>query len=160
MNASVIPIQIKAVVPANAGRAVFLGNDEKVFVIYVDRSVGDAIQMFMDGTPKERPLTHDLMASFLAAFGAHVERIVINDIQGSTYYARIILIAENELMQKKIIEIDARPSDSMALAVQQRAPIYVTRAVWDEVEDMSEIVRSLENRALPEEEEPESEDTD
>ena len=50
--------------------AVFLGNEEKIFVIYVDPSVGSAINMFVNGTAKERPLTHDLMALILAAVGA------------------------------------------------------------------------------------------
>lgn len=144
MSASVLQVEIKAVVPASAGRAVFIGNEEKVFVIYVDRSVGDAILMFMNGTPKERPLTHDLIGSVLTGFGARIQRIIINDIQGSTYYARIIVEAENELDAKKIVELDARPSDSIALAIQQNAPIFVTRQVWDEVEDMSDIVRRLD----------------
>jgi len=144
MSASVLQVEIKAVVPASAGRAVFIGNEEKVFVIYVDRSVGDAILMFMNGTPKERPLTHDLIGSILTGFGARIQRVIINDIQGSTYYARIIVEAENELDAKKIVELDARPSDSIALAIQQNAPIFVTRQVWDEVEDMSDIVRRLD----------------
>lgn len=160
MSTPVLPVQIKAVVPASAGRAVFVGNDDKVFVIYVDRGVGDAILMFMNGTPKERPLTHDLIGSILTAFGAKLQRVVINDIQGSTYYARIILEASNEIDEHKIVELDARPSDSIALAIQQNAPIYVARAVWDEVEDMSDIVRRLDQGELstnPDEEE-ESED--
>jgi len=160
MSTPVLPVHIKAVVPASAGRAVFVGNDDKVFVIYVDRSVGDAILMFMNGTPKERPLTHDLIGSILTAFGAKLQRVVINDIQGSTYYARIILEASNEIDEHKIVELDARPSDSIALAIQQNAPIYVARAVWDEVEDMSDIVRRLDQGELstnPDEEE-ESED--
>ena len=62
MNKPVVEVQVRAVLPFNSGRAVFVGNEEKVFVIYVDESVGAAITMFMNGTPKERPLTHDLMA--------------------------------------------------------------------------------------------------
>src|SRR3982750_3290986 len=57
MNKSVVPVEIRTVLPFNAGRAVFLGNEEKVFVIYVDESVGAAITMFLNDTPKERPLT-------------------------------------------------------------------------------------------------------
>ena len=63
-------MQIKALIPTNAGVAVFIGNEEKIFVIYVDPSVGSAINMFVNGTAKERPLTHDLMALILAAVGA------------------------------------------------------------------------------------------
>jgi hypothetical protein len=51
------------------------------------------------------------------------------------------LSAENETQQKKIIEIDARPSDCIAMAIQQSAPIFVSLDVWDEVEDMTEVLR-------------------
>lgn len=135
---------MRAVLPFNAGRAVFVGNDDKVFVIYVDESVGAAITMFMNQTPKERPLTHDLMGHLMAALGAKVDRIIINDLKSETYFARLIISAENELFEKKIIELDGRPSDCIALAIHQRAPIYVAREVWDEVEDRSDVLRSLE----------------
>ena len=135
---------MRAVIPTSGGCAVFLGNPEKVFVIYVDQSVGAAITMFMRGTQKERPLTHDLLANLLRALGAQVERVIVNDLKRGTYFARMILSAENELHQKKIIEIDARPSDCIAMATQQSAPLYVSREVWDEVEDMSEVLRKME----------------
>ena len=144
MSRPVLEIKVRAVLPFNAGRAVFVGNDEKVFVIYVDESVGAAITMFMNSTPKERPLTHDLIANLLAALGAKVERVIVNDLKSETYFARLIISAENELFEKKIVELDARPSDCIALAIQQRAPIYVSRDVWDEVEDRSDVLRSLE----------------
>lgn len=143
MNKSVVEIRVCAVLPTSAGRAVFLGNDEKTFVIYVDESVGAAITMFISNTPKERPLTHDLMMHMMTALGAKVERVIINDLKTATYYARLILSAENELHQRKIIELDARPSDCIALAAQAKAPIYITRAVWDEVEDMSDVLRKM-----------------
>lgn len=131
-------------VPTANGAALFLGPDEKTFVIYVDASVGHAINMFLAETPKERPLTHDLMAHVLAAFGAKVERAVINDVKSSTFYARLIISAENELHQRKIIELDARPSDCIAMAIQQKAPIFVSRAVLDEVDDATDALKQLE----------------
>lgn len=150
MDKTVIPVQIRALVPTSAGCAVFIGSEEKVFVIYVDQSVGAAIGMFLSGTDKERPLTHDLLAHVLAALGARVERVVINDLKNGTYFGRLILTAENELQQKKIIELDARPSDCMAMAAHQKAPIYVSRIVWEEVEDMSELLERLQEEHPPE----------
>jgi hypothetical protein len=150
MDKTVIPVQIRALVPTSAGCAVFIGSEEKVFVIYVDQSVGAAIGMFLSGTDKERPLTHDLLAHVLAALGARVERVVINDLKSGTYFGRLILTAENELQQKKIVELDARPSDCMAMAAQQKAPIYVSRVVWEEVEDMSELLERLQEEHPPE----------
>ena len=144
MNKEVIEVQVRAVVPQDASFAVFLGNTDKTFVIWVDESVGTAISMFMRGVMKERPLTHDLLGSVLMAFGAKVDRIVINDLTGSVYRARLIIVAENELHAKKLIEIDARPSDSIAMATQSGAPIFVARSVWEAVDDMTEALANIE----------------
>ena len=60
----------------------------------------------------------------------------------------MIIRAENELQQKKIVELDARPSDCIAMATQQKAPIYVSQEVWDEVDDMSDVLRKMEEEGL------------
>ncbi|MCG3150402.1 MAG: hypothetical protein PCFJNLEI_03886 [Verrucomicrobiae bacterium] len=142
MKNDVVEVQIKGVLPTTNGCAVFVGTDEKCFVIYVDHSVGAAITMFLRNTPKERPLTHDLIAHILTGLGTKVERVIINDLKNSTYFARLILKAENEL-GKKILEIDARPSDCIALAVQQKSPIYVAGKVFNVVEDMTEVLKRM-----------------
>lgn len=159
MEKNVIETEVRAVLPTSGGCAVFLGNDQKVFVIYVDQAVGAAITMFMHDTPKPRPQTHDLFADMLTALGAHVERVVINDFNESVYYARLIVIATNELDEKKIVEIDARPSDGIALAIQQKAPIYVATHVWEEVEDMSDVLQKMEERGFEVGDEDEGEPT-
>ncbi|MEX2578134.1 MAG: bifunctional nuclease family protein [Verrucomicrobiales bacterium] len=147
MEKSVVEVEVKNVLATSAGSAVFIGNDEKVFVIYVDHAVGSAINMFLHGTPKPRPQTHDLFADVLLALGAHVERVVINDFSDTVYYARLIIVAENELEDRKIVEIDARPSDSIALAVQADAPILVASHVWEAVEDMSIVLKKMEDES-------------
>ena len=141
----VVLVEVKNVLATSAGSAIFLGNDEKVFVIYVDHSVGSAINMFLHGTPKPRPQTHDLFADVLTTLGAHVDRVVINDFTDTVFFARLIIIAENELDERKIVEIDARPSDSIALAVQAGAPIYVAHHVWESVEDMSIVLKKMQD---------------
>ena len=158
MSKDVVQVQIKALIPTNAGVAVFIGNAEKIFVIYVDPSVGSAINMFVNGASKERPLTHDLMALILAAVGAKVDRVIVNDLKSGTYFGRLIITAENELQQRKIIELDSRPSDCLAMATQQKAPIFVSREVWDEVEDMSDVLETMQQQGGkgPDEEEEES----
>jgi len=160
VNKTVIEVHVRAVLPTSGGCAVFIGNSDKVFIVYVDQTVGSAITMFMREMSKERPLTHDLMAHLMTAVGAHVERVIINDLKNATYYARMIIAAENELQQKKIIELDARPSDCIAMATQQKAPIYVSQEVWDEVEDMSDVLRKMEEEGLKPEIDPESEATE
>lgn len=144
MNKAVIEIGVRAVLPTSGGCAVFLGNDDKVFVVYVDQAVGAAITMFMHHTPKPRPQTHDLFADLLTVLGAKIDRVVIVSFSDSVYYARIIITVSNELEEKKIIELDARPSDAVAMAIQQEAPIYIAEVVWDDVEDMSEVLKKME----------------
>ncbi len=144
MDKQVVEVKVKSVLATSAGSAVFLGNDEKVVVICVDHSVGSAINMFLHGTPKPRPQTHDLFGDVLIALGAKVERIVINDFTDTVYFARLIIGAENEVQARKIVEIDARPSDSIALAVQANAPIFVVEHVWEAVEDMSTVLKKME----------------
>jgi bifunctional DNase/RNase len=66
----------------------------------------------------------------LRALGAKIDRVVVNDLKEGTYFAKLVLSAENETQQKKIIEFDARPSDRIAMAIQQLAPIFVSLDVW------------------------------
>ena len=153
MKPDVVAVSIKGVMPTANGCAVFLGDGTKTFVIYVDHSVGNAIQMTLNGVKKDRPLTHDLIGSLLLGLGAQLDHIVINDAREGTFFARILLRMENEL-GKKIIEIDARPSDSIVLALQQKRPIYVARPVFDAVDDQTEI---LERVLKQQKEEPKDE---
>jgi hypothetical protein len=139
MQNDVVAATVKGVVPTPNGCAVFLGNEEKTFVIYVDNFVGNAIQGTLDGVKRDRPLTHDLIGSILVGLGTRLERIVINDERDKTFYARILLSMTNEL-GTKIVEIDARPSDSIVLSLQQKRPIYVARAVFDAAEDRTDVL--------------------
>jgi uncharacterized protein len=154
MQNDVVLVTIKGVMPTANGCAVFLGNDEKTFVIYVDHSVGNAIQMTLSGVKKDRPLTHDLIGSVLLGLGAQLDHIVINDQRDGTFFARILLRMENEL-GKKIVELDARPSDSIVLALQQKRSIYVARAVFDHVDDMTEILEKVLKQQAEESDEEE-----
>ena len=140
MKNDVVPVQIRGILPANSGCALFVGNDEKVFVINVEPNMGAIIGMFLRDTPKERPLTHDLMQSVFKGFGITVERVIITELRNSTYFARLILQQQNELAARKIVEIDARPSDCLALATAQKRPIYVASTLFEQVEDMSEVL--------------------
>ncbi len=142
----VLPVELRTVHQMDSGYAVFLGNTEKTFVIFVDEPVGVAITMSMRGIVKDRPLTHDLMGHMLRAFGASVERIVINSLEAGVFYARLIISAQNEVQQRKVVELDARPSDSIALAVSQNAPIFVAREVWDSVDDVTDTLDQLQKQ--------------
>jgi uncharacterized protein len=157
MNKDVVPVIVKGVMPTSNGCAVFLGDDGKTFVIYVDHSVGNAIQMTLDGVKKERPLTHDLIGHIFTGLGVTLDHVVINDVNEGTFFARVLLRMENEL-GKKIVELDARPSDSTVLALQHRRPLFVARKVYDAVEDMTEILERVLNQQN--EEKPDADEDD
>ncbi|MEC7281365.1 MAG: bifunctional nuclease family protein [Verrucomicrobiota bacterium] len=142
MDNQVVSVSVKGVMPTSSGCAVFLGNGVKTFVIYVDQGIGEAIQRAVDNVQTDRPMTHGLMLSMLDGLGAEVERIVINHVDGGTFFARIILSMENELGHK-IIELDARPSDSIVMALASTKPIYVAKTVIDSVDDMTEILAKI-----------------
>lgn len=144
----VVLVAIRGILPANSGCAIFLGNDDKKFVIHVEKQIGAVIGMFLRNHPKERPLTHDLMLQVFRGLGVTIERVVITELQEATYFARLVLKQENEL-GKNVLEVDARPSDCLALASAAKRPIYVAKALFESVEDMSEILDQM-NESGPE----------
>ncbi|HXE71173.1 MAG TPA: bifunctional nuclease family protein [Candidatus Nitrosotenuis sp.] len=83
-----------------------------------------AIALALEGTQVPRPLSHDLMKSIIESLHARVERIVIHDIRENTFYAKVVLVSDGETL-----EIDARPSDSIALALRTGSPIYVSEQI-------------------------------
>ena len=145
MAEKLIEVKILGLVPSNTGIAVFLGNGEKTFSIHVDHGVGTNIALLLRGEKRERPLTHDLIGLIFKAFAITVERIIINDLRDDTYFARITLRAENEV-HKKITEIDARPSDCLAIALEAGKKIFVARRVWDQVSDISQMFEEMKEK--------------
>lgn len=144
-----VRVEIIALMPTEAGCAVFLGDGSKVILFYIDPAVGLSINMVMSEQKSPRPLTHDLYMLTLQAFGAQVSRVVINAVDGDVFFARLILTAENEIMEKKIIELDARPSDCLAIAARAQAPIYVARDVWNVLEDRSTFLEQMRTDQEP-----------
>lgn len=142
MNKDIVEVAVRGVMPTSNGCAIFLGNEHKTFVIYVDPSIGNAISMAINEVRKQRPLTHDLISNLFLGLGITLKHVLINDEKEGTFFARILLQMQNEL-GTKVIEVDARPSDSIVLALQASQPIYVRRAVFDTVDDMTEILERI-----------------
>lgn len=144
MKTNIVPIFIKAIIPTTNGSAVFLEEKQKIFVLYVDKEIGESMQMALDKVEHERPLSHHLITNMLDGLGAEVERVIINDVTNGTYFARLIISMENELGHK-IVELDSRPSDSIILALLANKPIYTTETVINKVDDMREIYQKIIN---------------
>ena len=144
MKANIVPISIKAIIPTTNGSAVFLREKQKIFVLYVDKEIGETMQMTIDKVEHDRPFSHDLITHMLDGLGAEVERVIINDVENGTYFARLIISMENEIGHK-IVELDSRPSDSIILALLSDKPIYASDTVINKVDDMSEIYQKIIN---------------
>ena len=119
---TLIPAQVQKVVLVQGAPAVLVtdADQARYVLIFVDYFMADAIQRGMGEPPLERPLTHDLIGILLGRAGARVRQVTLTDLRGSTYFALISLEVNGERL-----EIDARPSDALAIAVRQRVPIFV-----------------------------------
>jgi bifunctional DNase/RNase len=100
---------------------------ERNFPIVIGIFEATSIDRRVKGLPSPRPLTHDLIISVVEQMGGEIQDIVISDLQEHTYYAKLRVRKEGEL-----VEIDCRPSDAIAVAVASRVPIYVNEDVLGE----------------------------
>lgn len=103
-------------------------NGDRTFPIVISVFEAFAIDRFVKEQRPPRPLTHELLFSVLQQLGAHVERTEVTKLEESTFYANLVLKRGEEK-----IDVDARPSDAIALAVRSGAPIFVHEDVIDEV---------------------------
>ena len=99
---------------------------DRYLPIWIGPWEANAIAMRLQGVEPERPLTHDLLVSILGELGATVREVEIVDLEAETFIARVLLEAGGRLH-----EIDARPSDALALAVRTAAPVYAAEAVLE-----------------------------
>ena len=152
MKVDLIQVEPIALLPTASGCAVFLGDGHKSIVFYIEPAIGASINAVLSGEQPPRPLTHDLFVQVLEAFGATVTHVVISKVEDEIFYAHLHLSAENEIMEKKIIDADARPSDCIALAVRQEAPIMFVKSVWDEQRDMTHILEELRQTGVADDE--------
>ncbi len=147
---SEILVNVRGIATTPSGVGVFLTDNSKTIAIFVDFNVGSAITMGLQSIKTPRPLTHDLIANILAGLDVTVSKVVVNDLKDDTYYARLFLIQDNEL-GRKFVEIDSRPSDAIAIAIQQGSPIYVVDTVWAKAEDMTWALEQSQNKQDEEE---------
>jgi uncharacterized protein len=112
----------------NYQRVVILKEKEsdRYLPIWIGPAEADAIAVKLQGVAVPRPMTHDLLSSVIETLGAVVNSIIVNDLKNDTFFAKVILDAEG-----KLVEVDSRPSDALALAVRTNVPIYADESVLD-----------------------------
>jgi bifunctional DNase/RNase len=131
-----IPMSIKGLMldPVSNSPIVVLKDDEEKFFlpIWVGIFEANAIALQLENVETPRPMTHDLLRNMIAELDARVTRVVINDLRDSTFFAQIRLA-----FGTRTIEIDARPSDAIALALRTEAPIFVAQAVLEQAQTIT-----------------------
>ncbi|HYK01431.1 MAG TPA: bifunctional nuclease family protein [Thermoanaerobaculia bacterium] len=142
MNVSdLVPMSIKGLMldpVSNSPIVVLKDDDEKFFLpIWVGIFEANAIALQLENITTPRPMTHDLLRNLIAQLDARVTRIVINDLKDATFFAQIRLLIKNGTGGDRMLEIDARPSDAIALALRTEAPIYVAQSVLEQAQTIT-----------------------
>ncbi len=121
---------------SNSPIVVLKDDDEKFFLpIWVGIFEANAIALQLENITTPRPMTHDLLRNMIAELNARVIRIVINDLRDSTFFAQIRLAIGAGT--DRTLEVDARPSDAIALALRTEAPIFVAQSVLDQAQTIT-----------------------
>ncbi len=130
MVSELVPITFNKIMQSRSYTVIILGTDQKKFAIYTDPSVGKNIQVHLTDENKPRPYTHDLINAIFRGFEIKPLQIVITDIEDTIYFARLYL--EQQIgEQKTILEIDARPSDCVTLALLNNIPVYCRKEILE-----------------------------
>lgn len=131
-----VPMSIKGLMldpVSNSPIVVLKDESERFFLpIWVGIFEANAIALRLENVATPRPMTHDLLRNMIADLDARVARVVINDLRDSTFFAQIRVITGG-----KTLEVDARPSDAIALALRTEAPIFVAQSVLDQAQTIS-----------------------
>ncbi len=136
-NQEIISLKFEKVMQARSYTVIVLAADEKKFAIYTEPGCGKSLQIYLTGTTKARPYTHDLMQMIFRGFDIRIKQVVINDLQDTIYFARLFLEQQiGDVLH--IVEIDARPSDCINLALLSHAPLYCTKKVLERVVPIEE----------------------
>ncbi|MBI1729275.1 bifunctional nuclease family protein [Candidatus Acetothermia bacterium] len=101
-------------------------NSDKVVPVWIGNAEATAIAIALQEKEFPRPLTHDLLQTMVQTLGGELDMVVIDNIQDATYYATIFLRDPNG----NVFEVDARPSDSIAIALRMSTPIYISEEVF------------------------------
>ena len=105
---------------------IISSEDGKIMPIYVGMAEGVSIHTGLNNEVTQRPMTHDLMMTIIERLGATITGVQIDEIQDGIYYARVTLLYDGSTM-----DIDARPSDCISLAVRRDVPIKVSKSVFE-----------------------------
>lgn len=130
LSSDLVQLTFDKIMQTRSYTVVILSAENKRFAIYTDPSIGKTLQLQLSGNEKVRPMTHDLIDTILKGYEIEIKQVVINDMQDTVYFARLFLEQQKDGL-RHIIELDARPSDCIILALMNDVPVYCTRDVLE-----------------------------
>ena len=141
MKTAKTTITLKRVVTTPSGAGLFLGNDKKTFVIYVDLLMGEQINLAMRKQAQPRPLTFDFFRYILQSFEISVETIVIYKAENGVFYSRVVMAQHDGL--QRVAEMDIRTSDAILLSLATNKPLLISDSVFEKVPDATDILHNF-----------------
>lgn len=125
-----IPLTFNKIMQSRAYTVIILGTDTKKFAIYTEPQVGHTIQIHLAQGQRSRPYTHDLLNEILKGLNAKILQVVISNVEDTVYFARLF-VEQQCGDEKQILELDARPSDCITLALIHKVPIFCKSEVLE-----------------------------
>ncbi len=131
-----ILVEVNNISVTDMGFVIFLKNnkDKRFLPIFISSPEAQSISITLEGNTSKRPLTHDLIKNMLSTLGKKVDKVVIDRVYQNTFYAKIYLEPKHLLkksLRSKKTELDARPSDAIAIALRFGSNIYVSEDVFE-----------------------------
>jgi len=135
-------IRLKQVVMTSSGTCLFLGNDQKTFIIYVDPVMGEQIRFAFSKQAPSRPLTFDFMRYLLFGLDVSVRHIVLYRAEKETFFAKI-LCQQTCGSVTHLAELDVRPSDAILLSLATSKPIAIDGGLFQSLSDAGDLLENF-----------------
>lgn len=137
MSSDLVPIILSKIMQSKSYTVIILGDEHKKFAIYTEPQVGKNLQAFLTQGKRQRPSTHELLENIFQGYNIEILQVVIQDVEDTTYFARLFL-ALNEGEKRTILEVDARPSDCITLALMGDIPLFCRKTVLEKAVPITE----------------------
>lgn len=151
-----IPVRVVALLPTPAGCATFLtpvDSSGKTTVIFIDSAVGAFINLQLSGQEIPRPMTHHLMRDMMKGMGIELRGACVVRTEKGVYFCRLIVEMQNEISEMKVVELDSRPGDALALTLLEDCPFTIRSDIWEGMEDVAAKLQEI-RESTPEGEGP------
>lgn len=146
MKKESVQVRPISLLPTPMGCGMFLSDGDKVVLMYIDPAIGASMNDVLGEEKAERPQSHDFFHSLTDAFGAEmIGAYIVKEVE-EVFFAMATFQIANEVMEKKIVQVDCRPSDCISMAVRAKTPIFFIKEVWDKQLDMSDLLEELKSQ--------------